>query len=102
MRRTSRPVTVTRTLVVSRAATIANPVWPSAATAVGGRPTGVVWRRRPDAAQAGGPGLAATPPHARARRAQPLRHLCPKRATPPCALCLIPLPFPFSPEDARF
>src|SRR5437868_5638193 len=69
MRRTSRPVTVARTLVVSLAATIANPVWPSAATAMGCRPTGVVWRRRPDAAQAGGPRLAATPLQARTRRA---------------------------------
>src|SRR2546423_6909066 len=89
MRRTSRPVTVARTLVVSLAATIANPVWPSAATAMGCRPTGVVWRRRPDAAQAGGPRLAAMPLHARTRRAQPLRHLCRKRPTPPGALCLI-------------
>src|SRR5919204_1146009 len=69
MRCTSCPVAVARTLVASLAATIANPVWPSAATAMGCRPTGVVWRRRPDAAQAGGPRLAATPLHASTRRA---------------------------------
>src|SRR5213592_2677989 len=101
MRRTSWPVVVARTLVASLAATIANPVWPSMATAMGCRPTGVVWRRRPDAAQAGGPGLAATPLHARTRRAQSLRHLCPRRATPPGALCFIPVRLPSSPRDAR-
>src|SRR5437763_16692360 len=69
MRRTSWPVAVARTLVASLAATIANPVWPSMATAMGCRPTGVVWRRRPDAAQAGGPRLAATALHARTRTA---------------------------------
>src|SRR5919201_291554 len=101
MRRTSRPVTVARTPVVSLAATIAGPVWRSAATAMGCRPTGVVWRRGPDAAQAGGPGLAATPLHARTRRAQPLRHLCPRRTTPPGALCFIPELLPSSLRDAR-
>src|SRR5256714_4328463 len=99
MRRTSRPVAVARTLVVSRAATIANPVWPSVATAMGCRPTGVVWRRRPDAAQAGGPGLAATALHARTRRAQLLRHLYRRRPPPPDALCLILVPS--SLRDAR-
>src|SRR5919199_4905559 len=99
MRRTSRPVAVARTLVLSRAATIANPVWPSAATAMGCRPTGVVCRRRPDAAQAGGPGLAAMPLQARTRRAQLLHHLYRRRPTPPSALCLIPVPS--SLRDAR-
>src|SRR5437764_3462519 len=69
MRRTSWPVVVARTLVASLAATIANPVWPSMATAMGCKPTGVVWRRRPDAAQAGEPRLAATALHARTRKA---------------------------------
>src|ERR687887_85919 len=70
MRRTSWPVAVARTLVASLAATIANPVWASVATAMGCRPTGVVCcRRRPDAAQTGGPRLAATPLHASTRRA---------------------------------
>src|ERR671937_481470 len=69
MRRTSWPVAVARTLVASLAATIANPVWPSMATAMGCKPTGVVCRRRPDAAQAGGPRLATMPLQARTRRA---------------------------------
>src|SRR5918912_1784119 len=99
MRRTSRPVAVARTLVASLAATIANPVWPSMATAMGCRPTGVVWRRRPDAAQAGGPRLAAMPLQARTRRAQLLHHLYRRRPTPPGALCLILVPS--SPRDAH-
>src|SRR5919202_1420239 len=81
-----RACAVGRTLVASLAATIANPVWPSMATAMGCRPTGVVWRRRPEAAQAGGPRLAATALHARTRRAQPLRHRWRRRPTPPGAL----------------
>src|ERR671938_669867 len=70
MRRTSWPVAVARTLVASLAATIANPVWPSMATAMGCRPTGVVCRRRPDAAQAGGPRLDTRPLQVRARSAE--------------------------------
>src|ERR671934_3041216 len=101
MRCSSWPVAVARTLVASLAATMANPVWPSMATAMGCRPTGVVWRRRPEAAQAGGPRLAATALHARTRRAQPLRHLCPRRTTPPGALCFIPELLPSSLRDAR-
>src|SRR5919204_5528675 len=100
MRRTSWPVAVARTLVASLAATIANPVWPSMATAMGCRPTGVVCRRRPDAAQAGGPRLAATPLQARTRRAQLLHHLYRRRPTRPGALCLI-IPVPSSLRDAR-
>src|SRR5919199_5121376 len=99
MRRTSWPVAVARTLVASLAATMANPVWPSMATAMGCRPTGVVCSRRPDAAQAGGPRLAAMPVHARTRRAQLLHHLYRRRPIPPSALCLIPVPS--SLRDAR-
>src|SRR5919202_3031161 len=99
MRCSSWPVAVARTLVASLAATMANPVWPSMATAMGCKSTGVICRRGPDAAQAGGPRLAAMPLHARTRRAQLLHHLYRRRPIPPSALCLIPVPS--SLRDAR-
>src|SRR5919202_6795943 len=99
MRCSSWPVAVARTLVASLAATMANPVWPSMATAMGCKSTGVICRRGPDAAQAGGPRLAAMPLHARTRRAQLLHHLYRRRPIPPSALWLIPVPS--SLRDAR-